>query len=108
MSMKAQAGSGPAQRKEGQARALALLEKDLNEAGKFLDYCVQFAVEPGPQSWDWRLKAMDTAARMIRARSAAAALLLQNARESTHRVVVEHRGHPPKKSENNLPADGGK
>ncbi|SRR5581483_4738658 len=98
MSMKAQSGSGPAEKDKAQARAHALLEKDLNEADKFLAYCSRFAVEPGPQGWDWRLKAIETAARMIRARSAAAALLLQGVRESTHRVVVERRGEPPAKN----------
>ena len=64
-----------------------LLEDDLAECSRLLALCAQQASEDGI-SFDARMIAMSTVAKLMRA-SASAASILMRAQATTHRIIVD-------------------
>jgi len=102
---KTRAGANPAD--TGQ-----LLEEDIAQCRRLLSFCAQQAIEE-EMTFELRLAAMATAAKLMRANAAAAAILAR-AQATTHHVVVdrprthvklERRSGPEVEAEMNRIAD---
>jgi hypothetical protein len=71
-----------------------LLEDDIAQCRRLLSFCAQQAIEE-EMTFELRLAAMATAAKLMRANASAAAILAR-AQATTHHVVVDHPVARPK------------
>jgi hypothetical protein len=84
---KTRAGANPADTKQ-------LLQDDIAQCRRLLSFCTEQAIGE-EMSFELRLAAMATAAKLMRANAATAAVLTR-AQATTHHVVVDRPGARPK------------